>query len=514
MGTIKRAQRDYQAKLNIVIALIAQVITLFCGFIVPGLLIRTFGSEAYGATTSIAQFLAYITLLEGGVGGVARSALYKPLADKNDKEISEILNEVKHFFRIIGYIYAIYVVLLAICYPTLSNIKCMDSISTAMLVFAISISTFAQYFIGFSYQVLIQADQKTYITNIINVFSTVLNTVLIALLVMSGFNLIIVKLISSCVFALRPLLMLVYVRKRYSIGTSRKRNKKALSQKWTALGQHIAFFLHSNTDIAVLTVISGLSSVAVYSVYYMIVNSIQNITSSFSAGMEAVFGDMLAKKEYTQLQKTFGYYETLISFFTILLFGITSVMIVPFVAVYTRGVNDANYIAPAFSLLLIIASIIFCLRLPYHAIVIASGSFRQTKFAAYGEAILNITVSIVLVYKYGIIGVAIGTVVATAFRMVFYAGYLSGNIINRRITLFIKRVLVNTGAFGAVYLIGKIIVDGKIITSYITWFIYAVVISIVSLVVVLVFTIVFYYQDIKPMLGAIIDKKGKRVVEP
>ena len=71
--------------------------------------------------------------------------------------------------------------------------------------------------------------------------------------------------------------------------------------------------------------------------------------------------------------------------------------------------------------------------------IIAAGHFKQTKIAAYGEAILNLTVSIILVFNFGLIGVAIGTVIATLFRFVYYAYYLSKNIFYRSISRFIKR---------------------------------------------------------------------------
>ena len=76
--------RALRAKLNIVFSLVSQAAALVCGFIVPRLLINTFGSEAYGATASILQFLSYIVLLEGGIGGVARAVLYKTLAQRDD----------------------------------------------------------------------------------------------------------------------------------------------------------------------------------------------------------------------------------------------------------------------------------------------------------------------------------------------------------------------------------------------------------------------------------------------
>ena len=43
--------------------------------------------------------------------------------------------------------------------------------------------------------------------------------------------------------------------------------------------------------------------------------------------MEAIFGDMLAKKENELLQRTFSYYETLISTIAITLFSTTATMI-------------------------------------------------------------------------------------------------------------------------------------------------------------------------------------------
>ena len=61
----------------------------------------------------------------------------------------------------------------------------------------------------------------------------------------------------------------------------------------------MAFFLHSNTDVVVLTWLADLASVAVYSVYHMITSQIQNLTSSFSSGMEALFGylSLLGREE-------------------------------------------------------------------------------------------------------------------------------------------------------------------------------------------------------------------------
>ena len=106
--------RMRRARLNAGSTLLHQLVSTACGIVIPWIMINQFGSEAYGATTSIAQFLAYITLFEGGVGRVARGALYAPLATGDEERISGIYLSVKRFFRILGIGFMGYALILAI----------------------------------------------------------------------------------------------------------------------------------------------------------------------------------------------------------------------------------------------------------------------------------------------------------------------------------------------------------------------------------------------------------------
>lgn len=492
--------RTLNAKLNILISLISQIVTLVCGLIVPGLMIRSYGSEAYGATTSIAQFLAYMSLLEGGVGSVARAALYKPLARMDLTAISQVMIEVKKFFRIVAWIFVAYVLVLACGYKFISNIQCFDWISSFLLVVVISISTFAQYFIGISYSILIQAAQKTYITQAIQATSIIANTIIILVMINMGFNLIMVKFVSSIVFAVRPLLMWLYVKYNYNLSNNVKRDKALLQQKWNGLSQHIAFFLHSNTDVAILTLFTNLSTVAVYSVYHMVIINIQNIVVSFAAGMEAMFGDMIAKNEIEELNRSFEKYESMISAVTVSMFGTTMVMMIPFVRLYTADVHDANYIVPALSIFLVLAAVIFCLRLPYHSVIIAAGKFKETQNAAYAEAILNIGLSALLVMRFGLVGVGFGTMIAVLVRFAFYVFYLNRHIMHRPLWCIAKRSVVNFAQLFFIYMIGLKILELMEIQHFLNWVIAAVPIMLIALTVAVTSTFVFYRADVNYIL--------------
>ncbi len=487
--------RSSRAKKNIYVSLLCQIVTLLCGLIVPKMLLDSFGSEVYGATTSIAQFLAYVTLLEGGIGGVARAVLYKPLANNDVNTMSAIMAELRKFFRIIAGIFAVYVLILAFSFKSISGLQQLDQFSTFLLVIVISISTFGQYFIGISNSILLQAAQRSYVTNFINLLGTIVNTVATVILVTVNCDIITVKLVSSLIFLLKPVALWLYVQRLYKIQRVKKSEKQYLTQKWSGLGQHIAYFLHSNTDVVVLTCFSTLKNVAVYAVYNMVISHMQNLAISFVSGMEALFGDMLAKDEHKQLHKTVSLYETMISVVSVLLFATTAVMIVPFVKLYTVDVQDTNYEVPAFALLLTLSGLLYCLRMPYHSLVIAAGHFKSTNLAAYGEAIINIVLSIVLLWKFGLVGVAFATICATFFRFVYYVIYLSKNIFYRNVIVSIKRFLVNAMAFAVIFIAGRGIVSIMRIDSYLTWAFCGAVVAILSLIVILAVNFLFYRNE-------------------
>lgn len=501
MKETKARTRTQKAKLNMLFSLLQQGIAFICGLIVPKMMLNAFGSDAYGTTASIATFLAYITLLEGGVGAVTRSALYKALAGKSNEQVSAVITETKSFYRKIAIAFTLYVLIVACFYNQISHDSVFDFWYTFGLVVVIALSTFAEYFIGISYTLLLQADQMNYVVVVFKIITTILYTICIVVLTSLRCDILTVKLLSGILFMIRPILLSAYVKKRYQL-TEIHQTEKLLSNKKTAIGQHIAYALHNNTDITVLTIFENSAIVSVYSVYNMVIAQLQSVLSSFSSGMEAVFGNMYANKEEQNLQKTFGYYETLISLLSVMIFSATAVLITPFIKIYTSGLDDAPYENQLFAIMLIIATLLYVLRGPYHQMIIASGRFKETKTAAYGEAIINIFSSIVLVIKFGIVGVAIGTVLATMFRFVFYVVYLSKHILHRPVILWFKRIVINGVLFGSICIIGYYAISKMSVTNYLEWAIAGIVVTLIAGILTFITNLVLYKND----LFAIIHK--------
>jgi len=419
--------RVSRARINELSTLLNQLITTGIGVIIPWIMIDHFGSEAYGATTSIAQFLAYISLFEGGIGRVARGALYAPLAEGDNEKISGIYLAVKRFFRILGLAFLGYALILALFYYDIADVSGFTREYLFLLVLAIALGKFAEYMGGITNITLFNADQRQYVVNSVVIFTSILNVAMIALLAVLGADILWVKLVSSMVFVLKPIIFTAYLKRNYRIEKNAKLD--ALKNKATGIAQHIAYVIQNNTDVLILTICADLKMVAVYSVYHLVTYSLRSITISCTGGMEAVFGNMIVKGEQEELIATYRNYKFTLTVLTVVLFGAAALLILPFVKIYTNGVSDVDYIRPVFAALLLVADAINCLIWPCFNLTIAANKLKESKLGAYLEAALNVSVSIVLVFWDPLIGVAIGTLASALFKSVYYMVFSSKKIL-------------------------------------------------------------------------------------
>jgi len=485
--------RSKNAIYNIISNIVLQLIVIVYGFIVPKIIISNFGSNVNGLISSITQFLGYISLLESGFGPVVKSVLYKPIAKKNKKEITSILKASNKFFKTISIVFIAYIIVLLFIYPLIINSE-FSQLYTCSLILIIAISTFAEYFFGMTYRLYLQAEQKNYVISIIQIITYILSVIIILILVKFNASIHVIKLVGSLVFVLRPILQNIYVRKKYNIVFDKQKENYKIEKKWDGLAQHIAAVIHSNTDITVLTIFSTLAEVSVYSVYYMVVKGIKALIQSFVNGIDASFGDMIAKDENDRLNKNFDLYETIYHSISTIIYACTLILIVPFVTVYTKGITDVNYIRYTFGYLIVISEFIWAIRLPYSSVTLAAGHFKETRRGAWVEVITNIIISIILVINYGIIGVAIGTIVAMAIRTIEFVYHTNKYILKRSILSSIKKITLVIAETLIIFIVSKTVMNLNV-TSYFKWAINAIIVFSYSCVIVFFINFIFYKKS-------------------
>lgn len=491
-------QRGKKTALNTLMSILAEVATVICGFILPRLILRSFGSQYNGLTTSITQFLSMAVLLRGGIGGATRAALYAPLAKKDKAEVNAIMTATDLFMKKIGIILGCAIVAFASVYGFIT-IKEFDWFFTFSLFIIISLSTFVENFAGVTYLILLQADQKLWIASLIGIVGTVLNTILAAILIHLGAGIHLVKLGSSLVFIAKPIAMQIYVRRHYRLDLSVKPDNQAISQRWDAFWHQLASFVMNNTDVMVLTLFTNMREVSVYSIYHMVFHNINRIIVSFTSGLEAAFGNMIARGEKKTLQETFSLIEWLIFSLSTLICSVTILLVFEFVTLYTKGVYDVEYIRPMFAYLAISAEFFNCIRLPSVFVTWAAGKYKETRNGAIVEPIINIVVSVVFVIRYGLVGVAVGTVAATLFRTVQYGWFASKYVVERNQWILPGRLLVSFVEMAIIFLIWKAFGINPA-DNYLAWAIHGVICCLTAGIVIFLFSIVLFRKDMKNTL--------------
>lgn len=481
--------RKKRLALNTVSSLTFQITTIICGFILPRLILSSFGSEVNGLVNSITQFLTVIAFLELGVGAVVQSSLYKPLADNDDVTMSKIVVSANKFFRRLAYILSAYVIFLIITFPFFTNSQ-FDFLFTATLIAAMSISSFAQYFFGVVDRLLLTADQKGFVQYTSQTITLIVNTLSCVILIRLGAGIQLVKLTTSLIYLLRPIFLRLYADKHYKIDRNVSYTEEPIKQKWNGMAQHIAAVVLDNTDTIVLTVFSTFTNVSIYGVYHLVVNGIKTLFTSMMNGVQSLLGELWAKQELKELERVFSNAEWAVHTVVTLAFGCTASLIVPFVQVYTKGVLDANYIVPLFALLITLANALHCLRLPYNMLILAGGHYKQTQSNYIIAAAMNIVLSVATVKLWGLIGVAIGTLAAMVYQTIWMAIYDSKEFIKRSIGDFIKHIVVDIIEFVPAYTLCKLIPLKSI--TYRSWILMAIECVCIWSAIIIVCNIIFY----------------------
>ncbi|MBE5808915.1 MAG: sugar isomerase [Clostridiales bacterium] len=480
-------------KFNTFSSLLFEVVSIVSGFILPRLILGQYGSDVNGLVNSITQFIGIITFLELGVGKVVQSSLYKPLTEHDDQKISQIMTSAGRFFRRIALIMLAYICVLIVFYPLVIR-RDFGWIYTATLIAAMSISSFAQYYFGVVNRLLLVADQKGYISYTAQTVTLVLNTVACVILIKLNMSIHAVRLTTSLIFMTRPLFLAWYVKRHYHVDHHATYDVEPIKQKWNGMAQHIAYTILNDTDTIVLTMFASLADVSIYSVYHLVVYGVKRLFTSMTNGIEAMLGHLWAKQEKDRLDTAFAWTEWVIHTGVVLVFGCTLGLILPFVQVYTHGVTDANYQQPLFAALIVLAHACHCLRLPYNMMIFVAGHYKQTQSNYIISAAMNIVISVLTVKLWGLVGVAIGTLVAMLYQTVWMAWYNSGNLLKRPMKHFIKQILVDAGSFAAMYLASGLFTLRS--ASYLSWLVIAVECFILYFAIVFVINLVFYRKQL------------------
>ena len=490
--------RGERAVVNTACAVLQELVGIACAFILPRLVLQAFGSTYNGILSSITQFLGCAVLLRAGIGGATRAALYGPLAQNDLPRVNALMSATERYMRKVALLLGVTIVAFSCFYPflVLDEFGWFFSFSLFLII---GISTFAETLFGISNLIFLQANQQLYVPSLARIASTLLNTCLSIVLIKIGSPIHLVMLGSAFAFCLEPLALRLYVRRRYHLDTRTKPDNGAISQRWDVFFHQVAGFVMSNTAIIILTAFVSMAEVSVFSVYNLIATGIRKLVLNFTNGLEAAFGNMMAAKEKAVLRSNFEIVTFLVFSVATVVYASATMLMMDFVGLYTRGITDVEYIRPALGCTLMASQFFLCIRQPFQVLVQAGGYYRQTRNGAIAEPVVNIVLSLVLVVKFGIIGVVCGAFVSIVFRTFQFAAFVSSHIIPGALRLMWGHLGVALANSALILYVGSFLPHMRSET-YWAWLLRALAVGGCALVVVLASALLFNRTSLVALL--------------
>ena len=475
---------------NSITTALYQIVVMIAGFITPRIMLSYYGSEINGLVTSVSQFISYFNLVEAGLASAAAYALYKPLAEKDNGEISAIVSASRRFYNISGGLFFALTIILSLIYPIFVKPDALSPTLVALLVLVIGASGALEFLTMSRYRVLLSADQRTYILSLATIAAVVINTAVIAVLSSFGANIVLVRLVALSSVFLRSGILMLYVKKNYkSVDYYAKPNNKALSKRWDALILQILGTIQVGAPVVIATACCSLELVSVYTVFYMVINGINGILSIFQSGLAAAFGEVIAKDEKETLKQSFTDFEYTYHILVSVIYSITGIMLISFVKIYTAGINDANYNVPIFGFLFVLSGILYNIKTPQSMLINSAGLYKETRVQTIIQGAIMVVGGFTLAPFWGLEGIIIASCLSNLYRCIDLCFFIpkivtglpkSNSLISLLITTLTAVLLILS--FGKIFEIQA--------ENYIEWVLWAVFAGVYSLVgTVLVFAL-------------------------
>ena len=481
---------------NVFFGLIGQFVSIALGFIIPRLVIVSWGSESNGLLSSVSQALTCLNLLEAGVGMATLQALYKPVAEHDTQSINHVLSATDRYYKKVGACYFIGVLSLSLLFPVI-----VHSDLSYFTIFAVVLFSGMSNVIGFlfqgKYRLLMQVEGKSYILTNLGTVIGVFTSVGKIILLICGLDIVALQLMYFLFNLVQLIYISVYVKKNYKwIDLSVRPDYDAISQKNSVMVHQISALIFQNTDVLILTVVCGLKTVSVYSMYSMLFGMIATAISTINSGFSFAMGQAYNtdKKKFNVL---FNAFETYNMSLTFSLYCVTNIFIIPFLKIYTSGITDINYVDTLLPYLFVATYLLSNGRSAAQRVIEYAGHFNTTKNHAVIESAINIIVSVACVMRFGIYGVLCGTIAALLYKTNYMILYSSKKLLKRSPAMMYLKWAMNFILYALVIVIFSTVFRKIEFSNYFVLILYA---AVSCLIIVPVFFAV----------GSIIDKQSFR----
>lgn len=400
---------------NVLVTWLGLIFVSLGGFVIRILLARTLSEEYLGLNGLFGNVISVLSLAELGVGPAITFSLYKPIAENDERQIKALMRLYRNFYIGVGS-FMLIVGLLITPFLHLIIKEMPANVDHIYFIFIMYVANAAfSYF--YSYKcVYLSANQNYYMYSANHALCYIVMYVVQAGVLLTTKNFILFYAIQVVTTVIENLRISHIANKHYPILKSREKydlpaeTKKTIKVNvFAAIGHNLGNVVLNSTDNIVISKFVGLVEAGFYSNYVLITSTVNMfMNQAFQAIMSSV-GNMAVEADEKQQRETFNmvYFAN----FWLFSFATTALLVLsnPFIEL---AFGQQFVLSDEVLIAICINFYATGMRQTCNVFKVAYGILIQDVHRAYIEAILNLIVSIILVQKFGILGVIIGTIVS------------------------------------------------------------------------------------------------------
>ena len=473
-------------KTNIIWQGIYQAVILILGFVVPYVVLNTYGSEVNGLTSTIKQIILLSSLASAGITTAATYSLYKAVQEEDKSSIAGTLIAVKKAYRIITFITAVVCVFSSIFLAFFQK-GSLNAGLVFVACFLTSLNTLIDLYYTATTSVFLTATQDKHIISI---------GLLLAGIVMYGGQIIICLLhvhyiwlySTSVIGTLAKVFFLHFFFKnrytRYKLSDHETPSSGSFSMRSVgfAFANEVAHTVNVATQSIIVSTLYGLSEASVLSIYMMVVNALSLIAQVVYTSFAPSFGAVVAEGNKQKINDVFEIFQYTIFFINAFLYMCAVPLFIPFVKLYTLNVTDISYTSELMMIESVLYGVFYAARVPYNIVVSTNGIFKKSAIQTSLTCIATVGLSVFLTsidYRFVLIGSILFYMINTFYQHFMLVKEIQG-FENKH---FYRHFAVTACGIGTMYLISRILNFNKMINEVTTWMVFAVIVSVFSFAV-------------------------------
>lgn len=408
------SERMKNSMLNGLSNLVINLTITVLSFVIRTIFLRTLGEQCLGLDGLFTNILSFLSLAELGFSTSISFSLYEPLAKQDYKKVNRLMAYFRRIYTLIGTIIFVVGMVILPFVPLMAK-EYTVSYNIYLIFFLYLINTVSTYFTSYS-SILLEADQKIYkLTKIKLAFNLLTYGLqLIILLYLKDFILFLIVQF-GCRFIER-ILTHIYIKKQYKQidfyqkQTLEKKEKDKIKTNIKGILFHeVGGYLVGGTDNILISSIVNISTTGLYYNYSSIIAILRNLIGSLISATSASFGNLNVLEKSDVKRNVFN----VINFVCMFLGGIAVVgfyfCINPLIHLW---LGEKYLLNLACIIVIAINFYLNVMMLPITAVKNSAGLYYVDRYIPIIQAIINLGVSVVLGFKFGLIGILLGTTIS------------------------------------------------------------------------------------------------------